>query len=227
VAGLLTALAVFGAIVAFAPEPEPATPGPSIAAASPGPSPSAAAPSPVAPPSEVPSAAIGPSGSPEPSGTGSPEPSALAGTGLFHIGESAPPLLVPQLGGGTIDLSALRGRPVWVNFWATWCPTCRDEFGAMNGFAARYAEQGLVILAIDVREDEGLVASFASDVGAVFPIGLDADGAAAGDWGAVALPVHFWVDASGVVRDGAAGGIGPDIMARGLGSILPGVTVTP
>lgn len=218
-AGLLTAAAVFGAIVAFAPESEPVTPGPSIAPASPAPSPSPAAPSPVAPSSEVPSASIGP--------TGSPEPSAVDATGLFGIGEPAPPLLMPQLGGGTIDLSALRGRPVWVNFWATWCPSCRDEFGAMNGFAARYAEQGLVILAIDVREDEGLVASFTSDVGAVFPIGLDADGAAARDWGAAALPVHFWVDAAGVVRDGAAGGIGPDIMARGLGSILPGVTVTP
>jgi hypothetical protein len=46
-------------------------------------------------------------------------------------------------------------------------------------------------------------------------------------WGASAPSVHSWIDAAGVVRDGALGGIGPDIMAAGLGSILPGVEVTP
>ena len=57
-------------------------------------------------------------------------------------------------------------------------------------------------------------------------MGLD-DASAPETWNALALPVHFWIDADGIVRDGALGGIGPDIMARGLQSILPGVTVTP
>ena len=47
------------------------------------------------------------------------------------------------------------------------------------------------------------------------------------DWGAVALPVHFWIDRDGIVRDGALGGIGPDIMAAGVAKILPDVEVTP
>jgi hypothetical protein len=46
-------------------------------------------------------------------------------------------------------------------------------------------------------------------------------------WDAVALPVHYFIDAQGIVRDAALGGIGPDLMAQGLESILPGVTVTP
>lgn len=143
------------------------------------------------------------------------------------MGEVAPPLVVPQLGGGTIDLTALRGKPVWVNFWGTYCPPCRDEFPLMNRFAARHADDGLVILAIDVREDEGTVAAFAEQYGAVFPIGLDRDGSAQRAWDALALPVHFWVDTTGVIRDGALGGIGADIMAEGLRTILPGVTVEP
>jgi peroxiredoxin len=97
----------------------------------------------------------------------------------------------------------------------------------MNGFAARYADDGLVVLAIDVKEEEGLVAAFAEGLGATFPLGLDSDGRAAEAWDAVALPVHFWIDAEGVVRDGSVGGIGPDIMAKGLQAILPGVDVTP
>ena len=84
-----------------------------------------------------------------------------------------------------------------------------------------------MIVAIDVREEEGAVAAFAQGLGATFPLGLDLDGRVAAAWGALALPVHFWIDAEGIVRDGSLGGIGPDSMARGLRTILPGVDVTP
>ena len=146
---------------------------------------------------------------------------------LFHIGEPAPALVVPRVGGGTIDLANLKGQPVWVNFMGTYCPPCQDEFPLMNGFAARYGDDGLVILAIDVKEDEGTVAAFANELNATFPLGLDTDGAAAAAWGAAVLPVHFWIDTDGIIRDGALGGIGADIMARGVQTILPGVEVTP
>ncbi len=209
VAGLVVGAAVagllLGGLFALTPDPPPvATPSPPVAVATA--SPSAAA-------STAPSA--------------SPSASASAATGPFHIGEPAPPLVVPQVGGGTIDLANLKGKPVWINFMATWCPPCQDEFPLMNGFAARYADTGLVIIAIDVKEEEGAVAAFAEGLNATFPLGLDADGKAAATWDAVALPVHFWIDADGVVRDGALGGIGPDVMAAGLKTILPGVDVTP
>jgi thiol-disulfide isomerase/thioredoxin len=145
----------------------------------------------------------------------------------FGIGEPAPPLVLPLVGGDTIDLVSLRGKPVWVNFMATWCAPCRDELPRMAGFAARYEDTGLVMLAVDVREDEAAVQTFFQDLNIFFPVGLDKDGRAQAEWGAVALPVHFWVDADGIVRDGALGGLGPDIMAAGLRSILPGVNVTP
>ena len=69
--------------------------------------------------------------------------------------------------------------------------------------------------------------SFAASLDTIFALGLDQDGSVADRWGVIALPVHFWIDWEGIVRDGALGGIGPDIMARGLGTILPGVEVTP
>jgi cytochrome c biogenesis protein CcmG/thiol:disulfide interchange protein DsbE len=193
----------------------------------------ALAPDPPAAPVPAPSITLR-TGAPTASATGAPgAPTASAaasssagGSAGFHIGEPAPSLVVPQVGGGTIDLATLRGKPVWVNFMATWCPPCQDEFPLMNGFAARYSSTGLVVLAIDIREEEGVVASFAQGLNASFPLGLDSDGAAAERWGAVALPVHFWIDAAGIVRDGAAGGIGPDAMVHGLRSILPGVEVT-
>lgn len=204
VAGVVVAALIVGAFLAFGPEPVPAaTPIPTI----------------VPSPSLAPSASADVSSEPSPGATTASEASDDPGA-LFHIGEAAPALAVPQVGGGTIDLENLRGTPVWVNFMGTYCPPCVDEFPLMNGFAARYADEELVILAIDVREEEGIVAAFAERLGATFPLGLDADGAVAARWDAVALPVHFWIDRDGIIRDGALGGIGPDIMARGLGTIL-------
>ena len=94
----------------------------------------------------------------------------------------------------------------------------------MSGFASRYADAGLVVVAVDVKEDEATVAAFANDLAASFPIALDNDGSTAARWAAYALPVHYWIDAEGIVRDAALGGIGADVMARGVTTILPGST---
>jgi thiol-disulfide isomerase/thioredoxin len=221
VAGLLTGVAVaalvIGGILAFAPPPG--------AAPTPPPQPSISLASPSVSPGSSGSASPGASGSVGPSGDASSSPSSGAGGAPFHVGEVAPALVVPQVGGGTIDLANLRGKPVWVNFMGTYCPPCVDEFPLMNGFAARYADEGLVVIAVDVKEEEGTVAAFAEGLGASFPLGLDSDGSAAQRWDAIALPVHFWIDKDGVIRDGALGGIGPDVMARGLEAIMPGVDV--
>ena len=64
------------------------------------------------------------------------------------------------------------------------------------------------------------------DPGVELPVGLDSDRKASAEWAAIALPVHCWMDADGIVCDGALGGIGPNVMAESLGKILPGVTVT-
>ena len=160
----------------------------------PSPSPSVVEPAPSAPP------ASGASASPRrPRRRADPPP------GCSTSASRRRPSSCPRSAAATIDLANLRGKPVWVNFMGTYCPPCVDEFPLMNGFAARYADDGLVILAIDVKEEEGVVAAFAEGLGATFPLGLDGDGSAQADWDALALPVHFWIDTDGVIRDGALG----------------------
>ena len=212
VTGAVAGAVLVGALVALTPSPAMPVASPAAAATEP--------PAPSASPSPSTTAGPSPSAGASPAASASPEQA-------FGIGEPAPPLSVPELGGGEIALSGLKGKPVWVNFMATWCEPCRDEIPRMNAFAARYADEGLVVVAVDVREDETAVDAFARELGIAFPVGLDSDGSAQSDWGAFALPVHFWIDAEGIVRYGALGGIGPDIMAEGLEAILPGVTVTP
>jgi cytochrome c biogenesis protein CcmG, thiol:disulfide interchange protein DsbE len=245
--GVLVASGVLAAFVFVGPDPVGLRPTPSP---SPSPAPSAAvasaslsvasgAPSgsgpsgspggPSASPGGPSGSVGGPSGSPggsPGSPGGSPAGSDASQTG-FHVGQPAPPLTLSRLGGGTIDLANLKGKPVWLNFMQTTCPECVDEFPLMNGFQARYAKDGLAVIAVDIREDEGTVTAFDDRLKAAFPMGLDTDGAAQRAWGTYALPIHFWIDKDRIVRAGALGGIGPDIMAADLAKILPGVTVTP
>jgi cytochrome c biogenesis protein CcmG, thiol:disulfide interchange protein DsbE len=213
-AGVAAAALVIGGILFLAPEPGAGT--------TPPPQPSASL-------TVIPSLSPLPSASPSAgaSGSGAPSIDPSSAAALFHVGEPAPVLVVPQVGGGVIDLASLRGKPVWVNFMGSYCPPCRDEFPLMSGYANRLADDGLVVIAVDVKEDEGVAAAFAESLGATFPLGLDADGSAAARWDAIALPVHFWIDKDGIIRDGALGGIGPDVMSAGLRTILPGVEVGP
>jgi peroxiredoxin len=212
-AGVLVAVGILAAFVFVGPDPvglRP-TPAPTLV-----PSAAPTASSSVAPASAAASPSVGAGAS------GSIDPGAA-----FHIGQPAPALIVPQVGGGTIDLSSLRGQAVWLDFLQTNCPECSNEFALMNDFKARYGDQGLVVIAIDIREEEAKVASFVVRLKATFPFGLDTDGKAQQAWGTFGLPVHFWIDKEGIVRDGAAGGVGSDTMVAALRKILPGVTITP
>lgn len=186
---------------------------------------------PAAPPSlpplqTPPVAAASPSPSPAESGAASASPDASRSPSPFPlVGQAAPALVAPGLDGSTIDLADYRGKAVWLVFGGTYCPPCRDEYPLMNGFAVRYEDAGLVVLAVHVKEGADAVEPFVEDLGVTFPVALDEDGSRATAWDAVALPVHYWIDTEGVVQEAAVGGLGPDQMAANLGTILPGVTV--
>ncbi len=168
----------------------------------------------------TPPATVPPTAGPTPASTPGRSPSPFP-----LVGQAAPPMVATGLDGTPLDLAAYRGKPVWLVFTGTYCPPCRDEYPLMNGFAVRYADAGLVVLALHVREDAATVQPFVDELNVTFPVGLDEDGSRASAWDAVALPVHYWIDAEGIVRDAALGGLGPEQMANGLATILPGVTV--
>lgn len=142
-------------------------------------------------------------------------------------GEAAPAIDLQTLDGQQMTLSELRGRPVLINFWATWCLPCRDEFPLMvEAYAAHEADE-LEILGI-VHDDtvEGARA-FAADMGAEWPMLNDADDVAWEDYIGVGMPTSFFVDPEGIVRAFAIGGFTESGLAAQLGTILPATASAP
>ncbi|MFI5261878.1 MAG: redoxin domain-containing protein [Candidatus Limnocylindrales bacterium] len=184
-------------------------------------------------PTATPDASTAPSASPSvggpdatPSGSGSfgPSPSAPPGSGPLvglKVGQLAPALVLPRVGGGTVDLASLHGTPVWLAFTASWCPSCRDEMSLMDAAAAQYGSK-LAIVAVDVKEDAATAASLASQTGFVATMGLDRDGAAQQTFGALVLPLHYFIDKDGIIRDVLYGEAGVPEFAAGIRSVVPG-----
>lgn len=203
--------------IAAAPTADvPATAPAATATSGPTGSPSPAAESPSGPP-----ATGGPSPEPSPS---SP-PSASPRVGLA-VGDLAPRLTVPQLGGAEMDTAALAGKPIWVDFMATWCPPCVDELPVMERLQRQLGTR-MTIIVVDVGEDEDTVASFMTALAIDLPVGLDTDGAAQRAWGAYALPVHYWIGPDGRVGGFLDGGASPRQFVDGVHTVLPEASLEP
>ncbi|MEW5769313.1 MAG: TlpA disulfide reductase family protein [Pseudomonadota bacterium] len=129
---------------------------------------------------------------------------------LTAIGQpyAAPPLKLPDLDGQVHDLAGQKGRPVVVNFWATWCPPCRREMPSLERLRRQLSDKGLAMVAVDVGEDADTVFSFTGQLEPApgFPLLLDRDGAAMQRWKVKGLPTTFVVDAQGRVVYRAVGG---------------------
>jgi peroxiredoxin len=118
---------------------------------------------------------------------------------LPEPGRPAPDFALPDLDGNTVRLSDFSGRPVVLNFWATWCAPCRLEMPELAQAAADYADRDLVVLAINQDETAEQVGDFLSEVGLSLTALLDAGGEVGAAYGAFFLPTTFIVGPDGIV----------------------------
>ncbi|MFZ6028407.1 MAG: peroxiredoxin family protein [Chloroflexota bacterium] len=125
-----------------------------------------------------------------------------------QTGLLAPNFTLFNSGEKEFRLSDFRGRPVLINFWASWCPPCRAEMPAMQRVYEEYEAQGFVILAVNAANQDSNPAAqaFASELGLSFPILFDTDGEVGNLYRAGALPTSFFVDPQGIVQEVVIGG---------------------
>jgi len=123
------------------------------------------------------------------------------------IGSAAPDFSLADLDGNPIRLADLRGRPVIVNFWASWCGPCVEEFPLLSGAAARHEDDGLVVLGIVWRDRSEAARDFMARNEATWPAAMDPGERVATDYGILGPPETYFIG-----RDGT-------IVARQIGQI--------
>ena len=133
--------------------------------------------------------------------------SATGRSGITRIGKPAPQFAMQLLGGGEFQLSDHEGRPLVINFWASWCPPCRQESPAFERQWRRYRDTGIQFVGVDIQDDVSDAEAYVREFGLTFPNGLDPDGKITIDYGVIGLPVTFFVGSSGIVEGRWVGAI--------------------
>ena len=130
-----------------------------------------------------------------------------------HAGKSAsgaaPPTLAPAFNlptaAGTVSLDSLRGKVVYVDFWASWCGPCRQSFPWMKSLHDRYAGKGLVIVAINLDKDRKAAEDFLSKYPAPFVVAFDPSGKTAKAFKVRGMPTSYIVGPTGAILSARSG----------------------
>ena len=117
----------------------------------------------------------------------------------------APVFTLPDTSGRQVGLGDFRGRLVLLNFFATWCVPCREEMPAMERLHRRFQGQGLVVLALSVRESAGEVRAFVQELGLTYPVLLDGEAQVAYRFGVRPIPATYLIGVDGTLQWRAIG----------------------
>lgn len=126
---------------------------------------------------------------------------------VAEVGKPAPQFKLVDTKGKTWDLAELKGRVVFLNFWATWCPPCREEMPSMQRLFASMPSDRFIMLAVLSNDDPAIADSLAAKIGATFPILIDPGSKTAQAYGLTGVPETFIIDKNGVLREKFMGAV--------------------
>jgi cytochrome c biogenesis protein CcmG/thiol:disulfide interchange protein DsbE len=147
---------------------------------------------------------------------------AASGRAEARTGDLAPAITGTALDGSSVDLAGLRGHPVVVNFWASWCTPCRDEFPLFRDRLATLGPtDGLKIIGVMYKDQPELARQFLAEFGATWPTVPDPDGSIAAAYRVVAPPQTYFIDANGVLRAIQIGEVRPEDFDTQYAKVAP------
>ncbi len=132
-------------------------------------------------------------------------------------GQPAPNFELANLAGQPVKLSDFAGKPVILNFWATWCPPCRQEMPELQAAAEEYGDR-LTIIGINHTSGDNpdLVPNFVAEYGITFPVLLDELGLVVEIYGVVGLPTTIFIDRNGVINEIITGPVNKTLIKQKL-----------
>ena len=149
-----------------------------------------------------------------------PPSSALTAAQAYPPGTPAPALRLPGLDGDQVDLAALRGRPVVVNFWASWCDPCVREFPLLRQAVATHRSDRLAVVGVLSGDTPAAARPFVRRLDATWPMALDPNTTTATRWGAIGLPHTYFIRPDGTLASHQLGELTQASLDRQLAQIL-------
>jgi len=144
-------------------------------------------------------------------------------SGFTRVQKPAPEFTIPLLDGGELDLSQHLGQPVVINFWASWCPPCREEAPLLERTWRSYKYQDVLFVGVNIQDTEESARVYLKAFDITYPNGLDRHGKVTVDYGVIGLPVTFFVNRDGIVERRWVGAVNESQMVTWLDELVAGV----
>lgn len=147
-----------------------------------------------------------------------------ARSGVTRVGKAAPDITMPLLQGGEFRLSEHTGEPTVVNFWASWCPPCRNESPGFERTWRGFSDDGVLFVGVDIQDtlDDGM--SYIREFDLTYPNGIDVEGKITVEYGVIGLPVTFFIGADGIVKGRWVGALPEDRLTGWVEALIAGAT---
>jgi len=140
--------------------------------------------------------------------------------GSMLDGKPAPDFTLNLFDGRSITLSDLKGKPVLINFWASWCGPCRDEAPVLERGWRAYKDKGVIFIGVDVRDEEKAALAFIKEFNITYPNGPDTTNRISINYGVTGVPESFFVNRDGVVIRRHVGATNEQQLKRYIEEIL-------
>lgn len=137
-----------------------------------------------------------------------------------QVDHPAPSFALTELNGKQVSLQSLRGHPVLLNFWATWCTACRTEMPLVNRWYRQLRGQGFIVLGVDQQEGKATVSGFVHRFHLGYPIALDSSGSVSARYNVADLPSSILIDQQGTVTSVHIGILDPTYLTAHVAPLL-------